>query len=899
MLDCELIEVYEKVARQMSRLLEKQKGNKANKTQCVFSGCGTSGRIAFLTARRYNMFWQHFNGSVEQKPFNYLMAGGDAALLLSDEMPEDDPHLGAKQVEDIHKTSGVNGTYLIGVTCGISAPYVAGQLDYFLNFKSKNGDQSGAAVLGFNPYYLSRNQAIEKFEDGRSFRDIAVRLYRESKKIVAKGSFGFINPVIGPEPVSGSSRMKGGSATTVLLDAICMRALGLVPGLFSGPHSPYCRTFQKPIEETLLEYQACHYRTYKAMLTSLGPTLDDAAGSLKAKDGHMYYVGSGAAGIAGFIDASEMPDTYGSPFDQIRGFVEEGWDKNFMGNKEGDISSKSHLLQLSLEDFNKHVLPNLSKDDTVVVLISAENYENKVKISPALEAMTVAASLVSKVSILSVLPSEDNLVLEKVREMVQKCNKNVRQTIVTLPNAHDGLFSYALKLMLNAISTYAQAKGRGALFRGLMVSAGPANDKIYMRCVDIISETTKVTKREAEICLIKAIHRKDSIDEEKCLNQPRSVHIKASILPEEQRDRAQISLPIALLVATGKWNVSSAVEALRREPRVSVHLTNTALDRNIPPPAVEDNGKYIIGIDLGGTWVRALAINPATYEPLCEVVSENIKESTKNRAFEEIVNLIVKACLKVIKKIGPKHLVCVGIGQPGHVSEDGSISKLANFDWGDEILPLKKMLLERLPQCNKVHVLDDANAALIAESQFYPNRSGSLCMVTIGTGVGTSLLLGSSTVYTGLRGLVEGGHMIVVPDGKLCSCGQRGCLEMYCSGTAIAAASCPPCTAEEVVAKASNGDNPSQAILESAAKHLAIGCINIVRLYDPEIIIFGGGVAPVLFESVQQWYHKLSWHLHDDIQNEKKNNDGVRFQLAKCKVPGCVGAAMAAGFLYA
>ena len=112
-----------------------------------------------------------------------------------------------------------------------------------------------------------------------------------------------LNPVIGPEPVSGSSRMKGGSATTVLLDAICLRAVGLA-GLLPVDHQLHAKCSRR-IEETLLDYQAAHFRAYQQMTQTLGETMEQAAGSLFA-GGHVYYIGSGGAGVAGFIDASEV-----------------------------------------------------------------------------------------------------------------------------------------------------------------------------------------------------------------------------------------------------------------------------------------------------------------------------------------------------------------------------------------------------------------------------------------------------------------------------------------------------------------------------------------------------------------------------------------------------------------
>ena len=87
-----------------------------------------------------------------------------------------------------------------------------------------------------------------------------------------------------------------------------------------------------------------------------------------------------------------------------------------------------------------------------------------------------------------------------------------------------------------------------------------------MRCVDIVTNTIGVNKKDAEVSLIRAIYRNDQIDDEMLL-LPRSVHIKKSILSDEDRNCSQICLPLALMIATGKWTVRTAEDALKVEPR--------------------------------------------------------------------------------------------------------------------------------------------------------------------------------------------------------------------------------------------------------------------------------------------------------------------------------------------
>ena len=186
-----------------------------------------------------------------------------------------------------------------------------------------------------------------------------------------------------------------------------------------------------------------------------------------------------ASPFGGLDNILKMPDTYGSPFDQIRGFVEEGWIG--LGNREGDISSRSPLLEISLDDFARNIMPCLSSRDTVILLVAAEDASCSVSISEALSSVICVAAATAKLSILAAVSLEDLEVLHNIKFLKDQCIAaataaiadtsssldfpRVASTIVTIPRAqgHDGVYSYTLKLMVNAVSTFTQAKGRVSL----------------------------------------------------------------------------------------------------------------------------------------------------------------------------------------------------------------------------------------------------------------------------------------------------------------------------------------------------------------------------------------------------------------------------------------------------
>lgn len=114
---------------------------------------------------------------------------------------------GAKELKDV--TESFEHVLFIGITCGLSAPFVGGQLEYCLDHPEKYTP----ILIGFNPISMARRIRVPKWPTGKTFYDIASRMETAQRALV-------LNPIVGPEPISGSSRMKGGTATKVILDTV-------------------------------------------------------------------------------------------------------------------------------------------------------------------------------------------------------------------------------------------------------------------------------------------------------------------------------------------------------------------------------------------------------------------------------------------------------------------------------------------------------------------------------------------------------------------------------------------------------------------------------------------------------------------------------------------------------
>lgn len=258
-----------------------QRSASGSRVGVVFTGCGTSGRLAYLISKRYNSLMSFAN---IPECFYYLISGGDSAILLSDELPEDDPILGEKNLNDLIVKHQLEYVYVIGVTCGLSAPYVSGQIEYVMNHK-EGGSKYGCAILGFNPVELSRNVKIEKSLTGKSVRDVVLELEQISNVGDERSKwFSVLNPVIGPEPIAGSSRMKGGSATAVVLDTICYVALEHYLG---SSHKP---DIKNRIVEVFHQYQDIHSQTYYSS-RDIARAMSMCGHALRG-GGHLYYLGT-------------------------------------------------------------------------------------------------------------------------------------------------------------------------------------------------------------------------------------------------------------------------------------------------------------------------------------------------------------------------------------------------------------------------------------------------------------------------------------------------------------------------------------------------------------------------------------------------------------------------------
>jgi glucokinase len=316
---------------------------------------------------------------------------------------------------------------------------------------------------------------------------------------------------------------------------------------------------------------------------------------------------------------------------------------------------------------------------------------------------------------------------------------------------------------------------------------------------------------------------------------------------------------------------------------------------------------FSVGVDLGGTSLRVAAFTQ-DWERL-KAVSMPTRVAAGPQA---VMNDMCSAIRKLVSEFKEnREFAGVGVGCPGPLAlPSGRLLTPPNLP-GFEGLELKTEL-ERMLGCPVV-VECDANAAALAECHAGAGKAfglQSLCMLTLGTGVGSGIVL-NGHVWHGFAGMAgESGHVPVYHDGLPCGCGSRGCLEQYASATAIARMGrklvtvggprneSDTVTASTIAEAALAGDPESQEIYDGVGKALGIGLASLVSTLNLPLYVIGGGVAaawdlfaPAMFEALEadSYIYRLTKPADPNIP-EKSKTSIVPAKLGA--ESGLLGAAM-------
>ncbi|MBE6791753.1 MAG: ROK family protein [Ruminococcaceae bacterium] len=267
---------------------------------------------------------------------------------------------------------------------------------------------------------------------------------------------------------------------------------------------------------------------------------------------------------------------------------------------------------------------------------------------------------------------------------------------------------------------------------------------------------------------------------------------------------------------------------------------------------------YRIGVDLGGTNIVVGIIDENN-----KIVAKASRKTNAPRAAEGIFDDMADAVKEAMSQIHITNddIISVGVGTPGSVNKSEELIEFAN-NLGFDNVPAYKLLRERIG-ITKVYFDNDANCAALGEAVAGCGKGvKDFIMITLGTGVGSGIIVNGKLVTGVNYAAGEMGHTVLVYDGLQCNCGRRGCWEKYSSATALISQT------KEAMRKNYNslmwdivgnditkvngrtafdamrkGDAAAQAVVNNYVHMLSCGIGNIINIFQPDMVCVGGGVG--------------------------------------------------------
>jgi N-acetylmuramic acid 6-phosphate (MurNAc-6-P) etherase len=526
LMDEEIIEKLALFGWRIARLL------KDPDNRIFLSGAGTSGRFAHLHCLEFNRLLRE-----RRLPeiFRPLIAGGEAALIQAQESAEDSA---AAAVRDLTAAlhEDLNRGLYIGITAGVSAPYVAAQVDYL------GGNPAfESVVVGFNPPQLARDKPIEGWD--KTVKQVIDQALESERFIL-------MNPVYGPEAITGSTRMKGGTMTKIVIEVAFATALEILEYNSQPGVDPLTESTLLPVRASILERIRRLQETVNAAYGNVADLAEivRSAGTALRSSGRIHYLGRGMAALLGIIDASECPPTYGADPTDVRAYIREGWE--FLGYNPAAMKARGKSYEIDHEYFETQILPEISRGDLVIGIAIQTLGENTRRL---LEEAARRKANTALIIVSTIRPKTDTL----PAGLRHFCPIDV-PTLGFLPNTTNEA-ELALKLCLNAITTGAHVMA-GKVYTNVMIDLRISNSKLYDRAVGLVCQLSGADQETARKALHQAIFREEPTA------AAMEKYTMQMIIARAMTRRRVIAL--AILLATGRFTFEAASERLESEPRV-------------------------------------------------------------------------------------------------------------------------------------------------------------------------------------------------------------------------------------------------------------------------------------------------------------------------------------------
>jgi len=285
-----------------------------------------------------------------------------------------------------------------------------------------------------------------------------------------------------------------------------------------------------------------------------------------------------------------------------------------------------------------------------------------------------------------------------------------------------------------------------------------------------------------------------------------------------------------------------------------------------------------VGIDVGGTNVKI-----GLFDTELKLICKTSVTTDADMGPKVVIDKMAKTVEELVAKAGLtlRDIIAVGIGTPGPAKySEGIIIKSTNMPKFKNV-PICRMLNEKLGA--PIIFDNDANVACWGEYAVGAGKGvKDIVFFTLGTGIGGGIVSNGELVHGCDENGAELGHTIIYPDGRLCNCGQKGCVEAYASADSTARRATEAIqggaksslkkvldqkgkiTSKDVYQHLASGDKLAKEITDGTAKALAITCINMLHATEPKRIVFGGGMiaaGDILLNGIKRFFDEHIWTL--------------------------------------
>jgi len=267
---------------------------------------------------------------------------------------------------------------------------------------------------------------------------------------------------------------------------------------------------------------------------------------------------------------------------------------------------------------------------------------------------------------------------------------------------------------------------------------------------------------------------------------------------------------------------------------------------------------YRVGVDLGGTNI-AVGVVDDNFNIIGRGKMKTNAPRDAKAIFDDIATAVKMAVADANLRL--YDIASIGIGTPGSVNKElGMIDYANNLDF--DHVPAKDLLAANLGM-DKIYIDNDANCAALGEALAGAGKDkNSFVAITLGTGVGSGIVIDGKLVNGCNYAAGEMGHMVIAMDGEQCNCGRRGCWERYASATALIAQTKDAMKkdvdsimwelVEDNIARVSGrtafdamrkGDATAKMVVDNYIRYIAVGLVNVINALQPDVICIGGGIS--------------------------------------------------------